>query len=431
VAWLPDPQRSRAVLIGVSSYEKLPVIAAAATDVTGLATQLTDPELWGLPHAHCVQVHDPRTTADVLEPVHQAALDAQDALVVFFAGHGLLDEGGRLYLALPGGDQERLHHAVAFDEIRREIVTTGRRCRAKIAILDCCFSGRAMPGFMSGPVRFADRTAVEGAYLLTATAETVPALAPPGARHTAFTGALIETLRDGVPGGPVLLDMDTVFEHLTRQLDARHQPLPQRRSRNAGHLVALARNRASDRATVPAPASAPHSVPFSVPHGTRRLWWPAAALLVAVALVAAAIRWLPDGSAPSSSPPGPTPAASTAAGSTAAASTATPSARPTTERITIEPRKPASVLDDRVVVTMTDGPIWIWLTMVTPQGTCHVEKLEVGERVVIPQTGGAWVSVAAVDIFPPVSPAPAFPPVTFEVAWHPTGPAPKSSRRCD
>jgi len=420
VAWLPDPQRSRAVLIGVSRYGKMPVIAAAATDVTGLATQLTDPELWGLPHAHCIQVHDPRTTADVLEPVHQAALEARDALVVFFAGHGLLDEGGRLYLALPGGDQERLHHAVAFDEIRREIVTTGRRCRAKIAILDCCFSGRAMPGFMSGPGRFADQTAVEGAYLLTATAETVPALAPPGARHTAFTGALIETLSDGVPGGPVLLDMDTVFEHLTRQLEARHQPLPQRRSRNAGHLVALARNRASDRGAVPAPA------PSFVRRWKRRLWWPVAALLVAVALVAAAIHWLPDGTARSSSPPSPTPAASTAASSTAA-----PSTGPAIERIIIEPRKPASVLDDRVVVTMTDGPIWIWLTMVTPQGTCHVEKLQVGERVVIPETGGAWVSVTAVDIFPPVSPAPAFAPVTFEVAWHPTGPAPKSSRACD
>jgi hypothetical protein len=234
MAWLPDPARSRAVLIGVSRYHRLPSIAAAGSDVTDLAALLRQPEVWGLPAGHCTVVENPRSAADLLDPIHDAAMVAEDALLVYFVGHGLLAENTELYLALPDGTQERLHHAVGFAEVRRQVVTTAAHCRAKVVILDCCFSGRAMSGFLSGTRQFADQTVVEGAYLLTATAETVPALAPPGERHTAFTGALLDTLRDGVPGGPELLDMDTLHARVTQDLRARDRPVPQRRSRNDG-----------------------------------------------------------------------------------------------------------------------------------------------------------------------------------------------------
>ena len=241
------------MLIGVSSYRRLPPITAARTDVTDLAALLTRKDIWGLPAGHCTVVPDPGSAADLLGPIHEAALAAEDALVVYLVGHGLLGENAELYLALPDATQERLHHAVRFAEIRREVVTTARHCRTKVVILDCCYSGRAMAGFLSGPEQFADQTVVEGAYLLTATAETVPALAPPGDRYTAFTGALLGTLRDGVPGGPDLLDMDTIHTRVSAQLRGRNQPVPQRRSRNSGHLTAIARNVAVPGAPDPRP----------------------------------------------------------------------------------------------------------------------------------------------------------------------------------
>ncbi|WP_238014381.1 hypothetical protein KZZ52_32420 [Dactylosporangium sp. AC04546] len=104
-----------------------------------------------------------------------------------------------------------------------------------------------MSGFMSATARIADQALVDGAYLMTATAETVLAIAPHGARHTAFTGSLLTAIRDGVADGPDPLDMDTLLHVVQRDLRARRLPLPQGRSRNAGHRIAIARNRAAGR----------------------------------------------------------------------------------------------------------------------------------------------------------------------------------------
>jgi hypothetical protein len=63
-------------------------------------------------------------------------------------------------------------------------------------VLDCCFSGKAA-GVLG---------ALEG-YVLTSAAREELALAPSGARHTAFTGELIGLLTRGDLDGPPLLTL--------------------------------------------------------------------------------------------------------------------------------------------------------------------------------------------------------------------------------
>jgi hypothetical protein len=144
-----------------------------------------------------------------------------------------------------------------------------------------------MAGFMTGrSAPLADQAEVDGACLMTATAETALALAPKGAQYTAFTGALLATLHAGVPDGPSVLDMETLFAGIDRRMRAKNWPAPQRRSRNAGHLIALARNTAlAPRPTMPTPEPTTFAL-------RRRL--AAAVLLVAVASMAAAVSTASD-----------------------------------------------------------------------------------------------------------------------------------------
>ncbi len=107
---------------------------------------------------------------------------------------------------------------------------------------------------MSASPGLADHAAVEGTFLLAASAETRTALAPIGDAHTAFTGALLETLRNGILGGPPVLDLETVYHHLRLTLEARGHPVPQARNRNSGARVALVRNHADLLAVGPVPA---------------------------------------------------------------------------------------------------------------------------------------------------------------------------------
>jgi hypothetical protein len=257
---LADPFRSRAVLIGVSDYQHLTPLPAVTNNLADLARFLRDPGTWGLPPENCVVVANPSHSHSVLEPLHNAAGSAGDVLFVYFAGHGLLNDESELCLALPEASQSRQHCTVRFADIRREIVYTAQRCLAKVVILDCCYSGRAMSGYMSDDDRLVNQAAVEGTFLMTATAETTLALAPIGARYTAFTGSLLDTIRNGVPAGPTLLDMETLFSHTEEDLRASGRPIPRRRSRDNGSDIAIVRNRAANarqRRAAPAPPVRP------------------------------------------------------------------------------------------------------------------------------------------------------------------------------
>ncbi|GAA0799800.1 caspase family protein [Spirilliplanes yamanashiensis] len=386
---------SRAVLIGVSGYRRMPPLPAVAANLRDLAGLLTDPDVGGLPAENCVVVPDPEDGTGLLVPVHEAARAATDLLVVYFAGHGLLDESGELYLALPDGSRDRLPSAVRFAELRREVVRTAARCRAKLVVLDCCYSGRAMAGFMGATGRLADQAAVEGAYLMTATAETVAALAPVGARHTAFTGALIETLRDGVPGAPAVLDTETVFEAVESRLRARAQPLPQRRSRAAGHRIPVARNRAAD--------APPEDVPAPLADRPRRIGPRAlAAAGVAVFVAAAVLTGLAladDGDAAG----GPRPATGSGPATTSPPPPVVPEPTPQRDNLTVNLFDRGGTPDRVVQIELTEVGSAIRFFVVTPEGVCAVAGLD-GDSTVIRRPGGRWVRIIILPARPAVDP---------------------------
>ncbi|MFI5495160.1 caspase domain-containing protein [Actinoplanes sp. NPDC051859] len=408
---------ARAVLIGVSDYRRMPALLSVAANLADLRGLLVDPEVGGLAPADCVVVADPESSSDLLGPVHEAAREATDLLIVYFAGHGLLDDAGELYLALPDGARDRLPFAVRFGDLRREVVSTARKARAKVVVLDCCYSGRAMTGFMGGSGRIADQAEVEGAFLMTATAETVAALAPRDARHTAFTGALIETLRDGVPGGPALLDLDTVFDAVEQRLRARARPIPQRRSRNAGHRVTIARNRAADQ---PAPDPVP----------PRRDWWPLtlAGLAVLTAVVALIMlprddKKAPVGLAPSSSRPAVTVAPSSLP--------AAPSVAPRDiEELTVNLYGRGKTRGGLFEIRVTEVGQTIRYFVITPEQTCRVDSADVGDSMVMTRRSGQWAWITVVDLGDSIGTGADFTiPVDFRVEQG-KGPAPTGDTNC-
>ena len=257
---LPDPAASRAVLIGVDTYETLDDLPAVAGNIERLAALLTADDIWGLPPEHLTVLSNPTSKDDVLDAVHTAATRADDALLLYFAGHGLLTADADLRLALPHTDTERLYRGVAYDDVRDLVVHTGRAL-ARVVILDCCYSGSALTGYMGAAHGIGNRTMAEGTYVMTSSAETKPAMAPPGEKYTAFTGELLRVIEEGVPGGPDPLPMDLLFTEVRDRLAARTGiPVPQQRARNAGHSIALVRNRWEPRSAdggVPAAEEVP------------------------------------------------------------------------------------------------------------------------------------------------------------------------------
>ena len=240
---LPDPEASCAVLIGTDSYRDLEPLPAVSNNLERLRQLFTSPDLWGLAFRRCIVAANPSGPAEVLDLLHGAAVQATDTLVVYYAGHGLLDpHTDELYLALPDSSPERLYSALRFEDLRREMVMVAG-AQSKVVILDCCYSGRAMAGGMSGSMEMADQARIDGTYLMTASAETVRAQAPVGEEFTAFTGELVTALSRGIPDGPDLLNVETLYWHVRKELVAKVRPTPQQRAGNNGGMIVLARNR--------------------------------------------------------------------------------------------------------------------------------------------------------------------------------------------
>ncbi|EPD58865.1 caspase family protein [Streptomyces sp. HGB0020] len=239
---LPDPVASRAVLIGVTSYAHLDPLPSVANNLVGVRQLLTGPESWNLAAPeHCVSLLDPTSSVEVLDAVSKAAEEATDALLVYFAGHGLVSGQGSLHLGLPNTHLERLWDSVDYDQLRPLV----HECRARrsVVVLDCCYGGTAMRGHMGQELSLADLTSIEGTYLLTASAATRTAMAPEDEHYTAFTAELLRAAVEGVPDEPEILDMGTVFTHVRRELIAKGRPVPQQWARDLGQHIALVRNR--------------------------------------------------------------------------------------------------------------------------------------------------------------------------------------------
>ena len=251
---LPDRRRSRAVLIGTGRYAdgKLPDLPAVGRTIGDLVAALTDPVYGVIPENHCTVLEDQADIRLIGRHLRSAASQAEDLLLVYFVGHGLV--GGRrheLYLGLPDSEwAEPEFNSLEYDKLRGAVLDSA--AATKIIILDCCFSGRVASEAMADPVtEMVGQIEVDGTYVLASAGRDQVALILPGEDHTAFTGRFLRMLRDGVPGGPELLTIDYLYRQLAMRMKAEGLSQPQKRGTSTADLLALAVNRVFAATTAP------------------------------------------------------------------------------------------------------------------------------------------------------------------------------------
>ncbi|GAB0108467.1 hypothetical protein JMUB6875_74840 [Nocardia sp. JMUB6875] len=241
---LPHSERSRAVLIGTSTYAAdsgfapVPQVAENLTRFAALLRELTN-----LTHIEVLADPDgPEDFARALEPAVEAA---EDLLLFYYSGHGVTIGNDSTELALthrasslrrPG--YSTLPYSVIRDDIRSS------RAAVKVVILDCCHSGKAFGhGALAGESEgeaLRSYAEIEGAYVLTAATRFAAAHGPDGC--TAFTGTMLRLLRTGDPDGGEFLTFTRLFALLDAALRSAGFPRPRATGRNTAAELALARN---------------------------------------------------------------------------------------------------------------------------------------------------------------------------------------------
>ncbi|WP_369360648.1 caspase domain-containing protein [Streptomyces sp. cg2] len=308
------------MLIGTGRFtdDALHHIPAVEANIRSLRAALTHPTHGLFAPEHCRLVSDPADHKAVGAALSWAAQEADDLLLVYYAGHGVLDGNGLLHLALVHTDPAHAGFtAVPIDLVKR--IVGEARATSRVLLVDCCFSGRAGSA-MAEPSHLAvGQLDWSGTYTLTSTTRNEPAHAPEGASHTAFTGALLQALATAPA-----LTLDEVYVAVHRELTGRALPPPQRWSAGAAGSLVLMRTPAGTSGGPPLhPPPFQHAAPAPPPavrgRGRRRVVAAAAGGVLATALVATLALWamhasgqsadsaLGIGSTPHSATPQPTP----------------------------------------------------------------------------------------------------------------------------
>jgi branched-chain amino acid transport system substrate-binding protein len=192
-----------ALLIGVSEYEPgLTPLPAAAKDVEAMRQVLLNSEIGGFDDVTLL-INPQRQAMD--EAIERLFGDRQrdDLVLLFFSGHGIKDENGKLYFAACNtkkSDKGELVKATTVPASSVHSVMSNSRCRREVVILDCCFSGAFAEGMSAKDDGFVDirnQLGGEGRAVLTSSTSTQYSFEQQGADTSTYTRYIVEGLKTG------------------------------------------------------------------------------------------------------------------------------------------------------------------------------------------------------------------------------------------
>ncbi len=141
--------RRLALLIGNNEYTSdsgLSRLIKAENDVRGLANVLADPTLGRFEITEDkILLNRHKNDIDIAIESFFHANKSDDLLLFYFAGHGMLDAQGKLYLAASNTIKNRLMSTAVSASFIAELMNESSSKR-QIVILDCCHSGAFIRG---------------------------------------------------------------------------------------------------------------------------------------------------------------------------------------------------------------------------------------------------------------------------------------------
>ena len=242
--------RRLAMIIATFEYQDsaLRQLTAPAHDAEALATVLKDPDIAGFEVT--TLINQPHYL--VGEAIGDFYRDARrdDLSLLYFTGHGLKDDGGRLYLAMANTRRDGLlFTALSAEQIDQAM--EGCNSRQKVLILDCCYSG-AFPANRSSKsdtsVHALERFQGHGRTVLTASDATQYSFegnqVHGKAVQSVFTRYLVDGLRDGTADldGDGDITLDELYSYVyERVVDEMPQQRPKKQDNVEGR-IRIARN---------------------------------------------------------------------------------------------------------------------------------------------------------------------------------------------
>ncbi|TCC55120.1 hypothetical protein E0H73_36630 [Kribbella pittospori] len=202
--------RRRALLVATYDYADtgLRRLTAPAQDAEALAEVLADPVIAGFDVQMLINEPTHRVGEEIA--AFYAASERDDLTLLYFSGHGLKDDNGRLYLAMSTTRRDNLRFSALSVQLVDEALQESRS-RQKILILDTCYSGAyAVQQYAKADAAIHTGEALggRGRTVLTATDSTQYAFEGSTIHGQASQSVFTRHLVQGLQSGAADLDED-------------------------------------------------------------------------------------------------------------------------------------------------------------------------------------------------------------------------------
>ncbi|QLE55195.1 caspase family protein [Nostoc sp. TCL26-01] len=201
-----------ALVIGVSDYEPgLTPLPGAARDIEAMRQVLQQPDVGAFNEVNTLLNPTPQQMQEAIETLFSGR-KKDDLVLLFFSGHGVKDNNGKLHLATritrktPQGE---LIRATAVSASFVQDIMSNSRSKRQVVILDCCFSGAFAEGWLAkddSSVDVKSQLGGEGRAVLTSSTSTQYSFEQEGSDLSTYTRYLVE----GIATGAADIDSDGV-----------------------------------------------------------------------------------------------------------------------------------------------------------------------------------------------------------------------------
>ena len=211
-----EPKGTRAVLMGASKFPKDPEnllgLPAVERNLKDLRRILSDPDIVGIPRKNIINVLNVGL-AQMGEGLLKGSREATDTLIVYYAGPGLLTDTSDLFLATINTTVNAAEfNAMPYRTV--QLVMDHSPAKKRILFLDCSYSGRAIGSLGDESLSSQPKTEPKNICAIVSSSASQSAFALKDAKHTAFTGELVQVLERGIDNGKAAITLDDIFQQI-------------------------------------------------------------------------------------------------------------------------------------------------------------------------------------------------------------------------
>jgi uncharacterized caspase-like protein len=239
-----------AMLIGVGNYESvLNLLPGALKDVEAIQRVLQHPDMGNFSEIKTLLDPDPFTMQEAIETLF-ADRTRDDLVLLFFSGHGIKDDSGKLYFATRitrKNAKGELFKATAVPASFVHDIMSNSRSKRQVVILDCCFSGAFAEGLSvkdDGSVDIKNQLGSEGRVVLTSSTSTQYSFEHQGENLSIYTRYLVEGIETGAADmdNDEAISVDELHEYARKKVqEAAPAMKPEIYAVKEGYKIRLAR----------------------------------------------------------------------------------------------------------------------------------------------------------------------------------------------